>query len=164
MVIGHFDSLGNVTLARPPQNTPKKYVFKIYQPVGDISKDELLTLSELYKRTKNVFGSPKIIKMIPLKLSSNCGISWFFQKILKKKHLFSSTLGAEISELVGPIAKCFETFVVRYKKYVPANLYENPLTLGPPNLTIPPDHFQAKNQCRVDWLQRIPSYRKYFRN
>ena len=58
----------------------------------------------------------------------------------------------------GPIAKCFGTFVVRYIKYVPVDLYENPITPGPPNLTISPHRFQAENDASVDRLQRIPSY------
>ena len=61
----------------------------------------------------------------------------------------------------GPIAKCFGTFVVRYIKYVPVDLYENPITPGPPNLTISPHRFQAENDAYpkiLDRLQRIPSY------
>ena len=64
----------------------------------------------------------------------------------------------------GPIAKCFGTFVVRYIKYVPVDLYENPITPGPPNLTISPHRFQAENDAYpkiLDRLQRIPSYTKF---
>ena len=57
-----------------------------------------------------------------------------------------------------PLAKCFDTFDVNYLKYVPVDLYENPITPGPPNLTISPHRFQAENDASVDRLQRIPSY------
>ena len=58
----------------------------------------------------------------------------------------------------GPIAKSFGTFVWRYLEYIPVDSYENPITPGPPNLTISPHRFQAENDASVDRLQRIPSY------
>ena len=49
-----------------------------------------------------------------------------------------------------PIAKSFGTFDVKYLKYIPVDSYENPITPGPPNLTISPHRFQTENDAYPD--------------